>query len=137
MPPSPPPNITSNNLTPLTNLKPQVSVSWQVPFSIGVPPLSVYRVVAVSARDPTNHTSSWPASQTAATIDMLLGGLNYTITVYAVSIVGTTEAVSNPSDMVILSTAPDGEDMWLCGPWAFTNCVFHCSTNCGMQSTSC
>ena len=71
----------------------------------------MYRVAAVSARDPTNHTTSGPANQTFATIDMLLAGLNYTITVYAVSIIGTTEAVSSPSDMVILSTAPDGENM--------------------------
>ena len=75
----------------------------------------MYRVAAVSARDPMNHTTSWPANQTFAIIDMLKAGLNYTIMVYAVSIIGTTEAVKRPSDMVILSTAPDGENMWLCG----------------------
>ncbi|KAL5500380.1 hypothetical protein EMCRGX_G011932 [Ephydatia muelleri] len=106
VPPSPPPNVTDGQL-PLTNPKSQVSVSWKVPTSSGVPLLSVYRVAAVSARDLTNHKTSGPANQTFATIDMLLAGLNYTITVYAVSIIGTTEAVSSPSDMVILSTDPD------------------------------
>eukprot|EP00731_Ephydatia_muelleri_P011651 Em0006g545a len=106
VPPSPPPNVTDGQL-PLTNPKSQVSVSWKVPTSRGVPLLSVYRVAAVSARDPMNHTTSWRANQTFATIDMLKAGLNYTIMVYAVSIIGTTEAVSSPSDMVILSTAPD------------------------------
>eukprot|EP00731_Ephydatia_muelleri_P011653 Em0006g547a len=116
VPPSPPPNVT-NGLLPLTTPKSQVSVSWQVPTSSGVPPVSVYRVAAVSARDPTNHTTSWPANQTFAIIDMLKAGLNYTITVYAVSIIGTTEAVSSPSDMVILSTAPDVPTV-ICSPLA-------------------
>eukprot|EP00731_Ephydatia_muelleri_P011644 Em0006g538a len=100
-------NGPSNVQLNISMLTGTVSVSWKVPTSSGVPLLSVYRVAAVSARDLTNHKTSGPANQTFATIDMLLAGLNYTITVYAVSIIGTTEAVSSPSDMVILSTDPD------------------------------
>ena len=98
----------TNGLVPLTNTKSQLSVSWQPPLLSGVPSLSLYTVVAVSAHDPINHTTNVTAAQTYVTIYGLLAGLPYDITVYAISSIGATNAVSNPSATLVLSTDPDG-----------------------------
>ncbi|KAL5500382.1 hypothetical protein EMCRGX_G011934 [Ephydatia muelleri] len=77
VPPSQPNNVTSNGVSDNTT---QLYISWQPPYSMGVPPVSVYML--------------WP-------------GMSYDITVVAISGFGGVSAVGPASDKETFSTEPN------------------------------
>eukprot|EP00731_Ephydatia_muelleri_P011706 Em0006g600a len=101
VPPSQPNNVTSNDVSDNTT---QLYISWQPPYSMGVPPVSVYMVTA-SSLDSTNRIVL--ANTTAALFTQLWPGMSYDITVVAISGFGGASAVGPASDKETFSTEPN------------------------------
>eukprot|EP00731_Ephydatia_muelleri_P011649 Em0006g543a len=101
VPPSQPNNVTSNGVSDNTT---QLYISWQPPYSMGVPPVSVYMVTA-SSLDSTNRIVL--ANTTAALFTQLWPGMSYDITVVAISGFGGVSAVGPASDKETFSTEPN------------------------------
>eukprot|EP00731_Ephydatia_muelleri_P011647 Em0006g541a len=109
VPSSQPNNVTANDVSDNTT---QLYISWQPPYSLGVPPVSVYMATATSSLDP--YPRNRTVNTTAALFTQLRPGLSYDITVAGVSVFQGISAVGPVSDKVVLRTEPTVPSL-MCG----------------------